>query len=143
MTQIIPPWENQAAEEFLESFSAYRSVLQSIRRTLQLEPKNNPHEIRAAACLVILLCREKLWPIKGGIDQLDEIVDLAVTRLTRIKQLFEQRSKINPELLSDPRFRQLLTSLDQEIRILEARLSDPKPQMTHEPPCTWGNFWVG
>ncbi len=142
MTEIIPPWENDVAQEFLASFVPYRNMLKTIERTLNLDPKRHPHEIRAAACMVILLCREKLWPTRGGLEKLDEIANLAAARLTRIKQLFEQRGKVNPDLLSDPRFRQLLRSLDQEIRILESRISDPKPQMSEEPPCTWGKFWV-
>lgn len=142
MTQYLPPWENAPAQQFLESFIPYRNILLQIEKTLHLDPRTHSHELRAAAAMVILLCRDGLWPAKGGVEKRDEIVHLATVKLTRIKQLYEQKSKVNPDLLSDPRYRQLMNSLDHEIRILESRLSDPKPQMPKEPPITWGDFWM-
>jgi hypothetical protein len=112
-----------------------------IRATLEMDANKNPHEIRAAAALVILLCRENLWPARDGIEELDRIANLATQQLTKIKQLFEQRCRMEPELLANPAYRSMLDSLDQEIRILESRISDPKPMMPKEPPNSWGDFW--
>ena len=141
MKSKLSPWDAENAAKFLASFEPYRNVLRQVEGTLRLDAQKFPHEIRAAAALVIILCRENLWPTKKGIEKLDQIVNLAAHQLTRIKQLFEQRGKIKLELLANPMYRNLLSSLDQEIRILEARLSDPKPPMPKEPPCTWGDFW--
>ncbi len=141
MSATQPPWDNERAAKFLGEFLPYRSMLKSIHGTLRLEAQKHPHEVRAAAALVILLCRENLWPTQLGTEERDQIVHLAARQTARLKQLYEQRAKTKPELQSDPTYRRLLTSLDQEARILESRLSDPKPSMPKEPPCTWGEFW--
>jgi hypothetical protein len=125
----------------LASCQSYRNLLKMIRRTLELDARKNPHEIRAAAAFVILLCRENLWPARDGIEELDRIANLATQQLTKIKQLFEQRCRMERELLANPAYRSMLDSLDQEIRILESRISDPKPMMPQEPPTSWGDFW--
>ena len=141
MSKAPPPWNSESATEFLASCKSYRNVLGMIQRTLELDARKYPHEIRAAAALVILLCRENLWPARDGIEELDRVANLATQQLTKIKQLFEQRSRIDPKLLANPNYRSMLDSLDQEIRILESRISDPKPMMPKEPPSTWGDFW--
>ena len=141
MTKKDAPWDADEAVRFLASFDAYLKVLHKIESTLQLEARQFPHEIRAAAAMVIMLCRQNLWPTRGGQERLDRIAHTAARQLTRIRQLFEQRGKIKPEILSNPSYRTFLTTLDQEIRILESRISDPKPQMPEEPPVTWGEFW--
>ena len=141
MSTVPAPWDTDSAKEFLNSCQSYQNVLKTIRGTLELETRKHPHEIRAAATLVILLCRENLWPAKQGIEDLDRIVNLAARQLIKIKQLFEQRCRREPELLANPAYRSMLNSLDQEIRILDSRVSDPKPQMPKEPPDSWGDFW--
>ena len=141
MSGVPAPWEPENASQFLSSCQAYRNMLKTISGTLELEARKNPHEIRAAAAMVILLCREKLWPARNGIEELDRIVNLAARQLITIKQLFEQRCRREPDLLANPAYRAMLNSLDQEIRILDSRVSDPKPPMPKEPPDSWGDFW--
>ncbi len=141
MSKISAPWETESAKDFLTGFDAYKNVMRTIEKTLQQDAKVYPNEIRAAAAMVIILCRENLWPTKGGVERRDKVVHLAARQLTNIKQLFEQRGKIKPELLTNKNYRKLLTALDEEVRVLEARLSDPKPQMPNETPSTWSDFW--
>lgn len=142
MSNQKPPWNNATAAKFLREFIPYRNVLRTIEKTLALKVQEHPHEIRAAAATVILLCRENLWPTQqDGSEQRDQIVHLAARQLTQLKHLYEQRARIRPELHASPMFRKLLNSLDQELRILESRMSDPTPTMPPEPPCTWGDFW--
>lgn len=141
MSKAPPPWESESATKFLASCQSYRNVLKMIQRTLEQDARNYPHEIRAAAALVILLCRENLWPARDGIEELDRVANLATQQLTKIKQLFEQRCRIDPKLHANPSYRSMLDSLNQEIRILESRISDSKPMMPKEPPGSWGDFW--
>jgi hypothetical protein len=61
--------------------------------------------------------------------------------LVQIKQLFELNANSKPEMQSNKTYRNLLVSLDEEIRILEARMTNPKPTLPEQPPCTWGDFW--
>lgn len=141
MSTAPSPWESESATKFLASCQSYRNLLKMIRQTLELDARNSPHEIRAAAALVILLCRENLWPARDGLEELDRVANLATQQLTKIKQLFEQRCRIDPKLLANPNYRSMLDSLDQEIRILESRISDPKPTLPKQPPSSWGDFW--
>ena len=91
-----------------------------IKSTLTLEPSEYPHQIRAAAALVILLCRPNLWPGES-IRELDEVVDLARRKLVLIKSFFTSEARVKGNLTSDPAFKRLMKSLEQEIRILESR----------------------
>jgi hypothetical protein len=141
MSDLNAPWDAESAKDFLTGFDAYKNVIRTIEKTLQKDAKVYPNEIRAAAAMVILLCRENLWPTKGGVERRDKVVHVAARQLTTIKHLFEQRGKTNPELLTNKNYRNLLMALDEEVRILEARLSDPKPQMPKETPSTWSQFW--
>ena len=141
MPKQSAPWESEIAKKFLVEFNPYNNVMRKIEDTLALDPKSYPNEIRAAAAMVILLCREGLWPTRDGIEGRDKVLHMAARQLTTIKQLFEQRARSKPELQANRKYRTLLTTLDEEVRILEARLSDPKPPMPDEPPVTWGNFW--
>lgn len=111
-----------------------------IEGTLRLEPKEHAHEVRAAASMVIMFCREGMWPTDDG--SFEKVLELAARQLSQVKQLYETKGRIRPQLQSSRSFRQLLKSLDEEIRILEARLTDPKPKMPNVPPCTWGDFWA-
>ena len=137
----LAPWQNENATDFLARFAPWGHAIRLIHGTLQLDARRNPHETRAAAALVIMFCREGLWPVKDN-EYLESVLELAVRQLSTIKQLYELKARSEPELLNNRQFRKLLTSIDEEIRILEARLSDPKPSMPNEPPCTWGEFWV-
>jgi len=137
----LAPWDAPEAAAWLNSFQPWHEMLRLIQGTLQLETRSHPQEIRAATSLVLLFCRENLWPLIGNAEH-DPILEMAARQLSTIKQLYETKSRMNPDLLSNRNYRNLLTSIDQEIRILEARKSDPKPKMANEPPCTWGDFWI-
>lgn len=111
-----------------------------IEGTLNLSPKDHAHEIRAAASMVIMFCREGLWPESNPGDIIP-IIELAARQLSHVKQLYETRGRIKPELQASKSYRMLLKSFDEEIRILEARIADPKPKMPNQAPCTWETFW--
>ncbi|MFT5300687.1 MAG: 3-methyladenine DNA glycosylase AlkD [Mariniblastus sp.] len=138
--QLKSPWDNELGAAWLARFAPWQQTLRLIHGTLQLEARKNPQEIRAAASMVIVFCRENLW--SGDDDERDRIVELAARQLTNVKQLYETKARDNPKVMTNPNFKNLLKSIDQEVRILEARLADPKPKMPDEPPCTWGDFWV-
>ena len=117
-----------------------------IEGTLRLEVTQYPHQIRAAATMVILLCRPGLWPTVGTdeemvLDELDRICNLAHRKLSAIRKMFESKSKENPDLLTRPEFRNLLDSILQEQKILESRMSETPTRLPQEPPCSWGSFW--
>ena len=135
------PWESPDATAWLEGFDPWRQTVRLIHGSLQLEARTHPQEIRAAASMVVLFCRENLWPLNEN-DIHDPILEMAARQLSTVKQLYETKARLTPELQSNKNYRNLLRSIDQEIRILEARLSDPKPKMPNEPPCTWGEFWT-
>lgn len=135
------PWDADGVPQWLNSLDSWKQMIRLILGTLQLEVHDKPHEIRAAASMVVMFCRENLWPTDDRNTQ-DKVLGLAARQLSQVKHLFETKARENPKLQSNPKFRSLLVSIDQEIRILEARQSDPKPVMPDSPPATWGNFWV-
>lgn len=135
------PWDSPEAAAWLGGFEAWRQTIRLIHGSLQLEARTHPQEIRAAAAMVVLFCRENLWPQNEN-EIHDPILEMAARQLSTVKQLYETKSRLKPELQSNKNYRNLLTSIDQEIRILEARLSNPKPKMPNQPPCTWGQFWT-
>jgi len=134
------PWDSPQAADWLRGFDPWKQTLRLVHGSLQLEARTHPQEIRAATSLVLLFCRENLWPVEEK-ELLEPILEMAARQLSTIKQLYETKARLNPQLQSNKNYRNLLNSIDQEIRILEARLSDPKPKMPNQAPCTWGNFW--
>jgi hypothetical protein len=139
--EIPAPWNTPQGTDWLASFDPWLQTLRLIHGTLQLEPTEHYHEIRAATAMVILFCRENFWPIKDDSTQ-DQILGLASRQLSNIKQLYEYKARSNPGLKTNPSYRNLLTSLDEEIRLIEARMSDDNPMMPNTPPVTWGEFWT-
>jgi hypothetical protein len=137
----LAPWDDGEAGAWLSSFAPWQQVIRLVHGTLQLEAHKNPQEIRAAASMVIMFCRENLWPSNKE-DEREKILELAARQLSTIKQLYETKARNNNKLQSNKKYRDLLASIDQEVRLLEARMSDPKPQLPNQPPCTWGEFWV-
>ncbi len=123
-----------------------RQMCRLIEGTLRLEVDSRPHEIRAAACMVILLARKNLWstsarsPDKNE-DEMDRLVGLASRQMGAVKQLFEKNLRARPQLQNDPSYKKFMESVTQEIRILESRMSKTKSKLPEEPPCTWGKFW--
>ena len=136
----VPPWETPEGRKWFATFQGWRAMRRMIEGTLNLSPKDHAHEIRAAASMVIMFCREGIWPEVGQGEMLP-VIELAARQLSHVKQLYETRGRIRPELQASKNYRLLLKSFDEEIRILEARAADPKPKMPNQPPCTWGEFW--
>ena len=135
------PWDDEQASDWLATFDPWLQSLRLIHGTLQLETKQHPQEIRAAVSMVVLFCRENLWPTRNS-EEIEKILELAVRQLSMIKQLYETKARMDPQIMKNKNYRNLLTSIDQEARILEARITDPKPNMPNEPPITWGKFWT-
>ncbi|MEL7496359.1 MAG: hypothetical protein AAFN77_02025 [Planctomycetota bacterium] len=136
-----PPWKTAAGSQWLSAFQSWRSMRRLIQGTLNLDPNEHAHEIRAAASMVIMFCRDGLWPPSEQ-DDATPVIELAARQLSHVKQLYETKGRIQPKLQSSKSYRKLLKSLDEEIRILEARIADSSPKMPNVPPCTWGDFWV-
>ena len=140
------PWNEPSARSWIEESDSMRQLCRLIEGTLRLEVDSRPHEIRAAACMVILLGRKGLWSTAARDDdarlhEMDRLVSLASRRMTSVKQMFEKNMRANPELKNDASYKKFMTSLSQEIRILDSRMSDTASKLPEEPPCTWGDFW--
>ncbi len=139
--EVVAPWETEDGQRWLEALNPWGQAMRLIHGTLQLETKQHPQEIRAAAALVVMFCRDNLWPTRDE-NQIDRVLELAARQLTSIKQLYEIKARSNPKMMTNRNYRNLLVSIDQEVRILEARMSDPKPPMPNEAPASWGDIWV-
>ncbi len=140
------PWNDDAAARWVDSSESMRQMCRLIEGTLRLEVSERPHEIRAAACMVILLGRKKLWATASrdpddADDELVRLIGLAARRLGAVRHQFDKYMRTNPELLNDATYKRFMESLGQEIRILESRMSETKAKLPEEPPCTWGDFW--
>lgn len=140
------PWENDLATDWVRNSDSMRQTCRLIEGTLQLEVTQYPHQIRAAAAMVILLCRPGLWATNNTdeelmLEELDRVCNLAHRKLSAIRQMFESKSKSNPKLSTRPEIRNLLDSILQEQRILESRMSETPSRLPQEPPCSWGTFW--
>lgn len=140
-TDASAPWEDLDASAWLRGFAAWSHVIKLVHGTLCLEAQDEPHGIRAASAMVIMFCRPEWWPVSDH-HSFDPVLEAAARQLANVKQLFEQKGRINPKLQAKPAFRGLLVSIDQEIRILEARMTEPKPSIPNRPPTSWGDFWV-
>ena len=140
------PWNDPDAIQWVESSDSLRQMCRLIEGTLRLEVSDRPLEIRAAACMVILLARKNLWSTaardeEAAIHEMDRLVGLAARRMGTLKQLFEKNMRAKPELQNDPSYKRFMESVSQEIRILESRMSETVSKLPEEPPCTWGDFW--
>ena len=140
------PWDDPDAIRWISESDSMRQMCRLVEGTLRLEVDSRPHEIRAAACLVIMLARKNLWSTSAQgedeiLDELDRLVGLAARRMGAVKHIFEKNIKAKPELQNDPSYKKFMESVTQEIRILESRMSETPSKLPEEPPCTWGDFW--
>jgi hypothetical protein len=137
----LAPWNDEQAQHWLASLNSWSKMARLIQMTLNQDPAKYPHQIRAAAALVIMFGREHVWPDRADVIPLDDMIGLARRQLSQVKHQFSIRARINPDLKQNPKFRLLLDSVDQEIKILESRMSEEPMNMPNEPPSTWNNFW--
>ena len=137
----LAPWHDEHAQHWLSSFSSWPKMARLIQTTLNQDPRKYPHQIRAAAALIIMLGRENIWPDRIDLMPLEDVVGLARRQLAQVKHQFSVKARINPKLKQNPKFRLLLDSIDQELKILESRVSEDPMNMPNEPPSTWTNFW--
>lgn len=140
------PWNDPAAANWAQNTDAMRQLCRLVEGTLRLDVTARPHEIRAAASMVIMLGRKNLWATAAReseevADELDRLVGLAARQMGAVRQLFEKNFRANPELANDASYKRFLESIGQEIRILESRMSETPAKLPEEPPCTWGDFW--
>ena len=144
--KIRKPWDDAHAIRWFEASDSMRQMCRLIEGTLRLEVDSRPHEIRAAASMVIMLARQGLWSTasrseENVIQELDQLVGLAARQMSAVKQLFEKNMRANPDLQNDPSYKKFMESVTQEIRILESRMTDSPSKLPEKPPCTWGDFW--
>ena len=138
----LEPWMDETALRWLASLDSWPRLVRLLQKTLEQEPRKFPHQIRAAAALLIMIGRDGLWPVKSGIMSLQDVSGLARRQLAQVKHLFSTQARLDRGLVKDRGFRTLLNSLDEELRILEARASREDPRtLPQEPPCSWGKFW--
>jgi hypothetical protein len=143
MNDLPPaPWNDSANRRWFNELPAWEQMTKFVINTLQQDAKLYPHQIRAAAAMVIMFCREGVWPARMGIHELDTIVELAYRQLSIVKQQLFGKTREDRDLLGNPSFRQLLRSLDEELSILVSRKSDVPRGKPQVPPCTWGEFWA-
>ncbi|MEM7785268.1 MAG: hypothetical protein AAF623_18105 [Planctomycetota bacterium] len=138
--KTVAPWQDESSQQWLNSLKSWKQIRRLILGTLQLDPQQNSHEIRAAVSMVIMFCRDGFWADEPKLE-MDDVIQLAARQLVAIKHAYETKGRINPELKANKKYRAFLTTLDQEIRILEARTCDPAPPMPNTPPVSWGPFW--
>ncbi len=137
----LAPWCDRRAVERFARTEAWRKFAALVERTLENDPRRYPHQIRAAAAMVILFCRAGLWPTRQGQDELDELLSRARRQLSQVRQLYAAEARSNPEIGENADFRVLLKSLDEEMRCLDARMSPQPLNLPNDPPCTWGRFF--
>ena len=139
----LEPWMDETALRWLATLDSWPRLVRLVQTTLKQEPRKFPHQIRAAAALLIMIGREGLWPTSSGILSIEDVSGLARRQLAQVKHLFSTQARLDRGLVKDRGFRTLLNSLDEELRILEARASrDDSPALPQEPPCSWGDFWT-
>ncbi len=134
------PWNDPDASGWLTNLDSWKAVARMVEKTLALEPTQYPHRIRAAAAMVIMLGRRGVWPA-DSVRELDRVIDLARRQLVLVKSYFTSEARARGNMLSNPTFRKLMQSIDEEVRILESRMTDPPLNIPQTPPCTWGDFW--
>lgn len=137
----LAPWMNDRATNWLATSDGWLRLLSMVRRTLENDARRFPHQIRAATAMVILFCREGYWPAKLGQRERDEIVALAKRQLTVVRQAYAFEARSKPELLANPDYKALLGGLDDELRMLDARLADEPVNIPDAPPACWGRFF--
>lgn len=137
----LAPWMDEEATRWLGTSDQWVRLLAMIKRTLENDARRFPHQIRAAASLVIMLCREGYWPIKSSQRERDEIVSLAKRQMTVVRQAYAFEARSRPELLANTDYKAILQVLDEELRLLDARLADEPVNMPDRPPLHWGKFF--
>lgn len=140
MTENTAPWENERASGWLCAFEPWQRMIRQVKRTLEREARNCPHEIRAAAMFVILFCREGTWPNYSDPLEGEAMIGLARRQLAVVRQMFALEGRNNNKLMANRNYKVLLKTLEEEIRILDSRLSDEEVIMTNQAPCAWGEF---
>lgn len=136
------PWNQPDAATWLSGNEALRRLTRLVVRTLDNDPRQFPIQIRAAAALVILLCRRGLWPASGGQPERDQVVEQARRALAQIRQYYSAESKRRDDLAGHDSFPRLLKAIEEELRCLDARLSESPINVPDEPPAAWGNIWL-
>ncbi len=140
------PWENEQAAAWIHNSDAWRKTCQLVEGTLRLAIDKYPHQIRAAASMVIMFGRPGLWSTLSedeevALDEIDKLVSLAHRSLSAVRSHFASKAKQNPDLLQRPEYKNLLDSILDEQKILESRMSDSPATLPQQPPCSWQNFW--
>ena len=143
MTKLqIAPWQDEKAGNWLATNEPWLRLLNLVKKTLDNDARRFPHQIRAASAFIIMFCREGFWPTKGGMRERDEVVGLARRQLTVVRQMYAFEAKSKPELMADPAFKSILKALEQEMRLLDARIADEPLTLPDFPPASWEKFFV-
>ncbi len=134
----LEPWLDEDAARWLATLESWPRMIKLILTTLKQDPRKYPHQIRAAAATVIMIGKKGLWPNHSGVMPVPEAASLARRQLAQVKHLISVQARIDRNLVKDRAFRSLLNSLDEELRILEARTEDSESAShPQRPPTTW------
>ena len=118
----VSPWDNDAAADWFGDLFDATKLADKVEEALQLDAEDSHEEIRAAAAMVVMLGRVYIWPI----EKYDQHLELAVSRLKELREL-----EIYQEA---PEF---LAAIDDEIALLQARLSKEKGSQSKG----WSELW--
>ena len=100
-------WDNDSAADWFARMFEETKLAEFVERTLNLDPQDEPEEIRAAAYILVALGQTYTWPI----EDLDRHLVLAVAKLEAIKSLYEK---------NDPHYD---TTINQEIAKLKSEMT--------------------
>ena len=138
----LEPWNDPAARQWLTTLKSWPKMAKMIQSTLRQDPQKYPHQIRAAASAIIMFAREGLWPQSSGVLAVEDVAALARRQLSQIRSVFSVQTRVNRDLLKDHQFKQLLKSLDQELRLLESRGSSEHHDVPQETSRFMGEILV-
>jgi hypothetical protein len=134
------PWFQPDAVTWASGNEAMRRFTRLILKTLENDPRQFPIQMRAAASMVIMLCREGMWPAHDK-QELDDVVGQARRNLSVIREFYSIESKRRDDVATHASLNRLLKTIETEMRILDARQSEEPLNIPNEPPEAWGNIW--
>lgn len=122
------PWENDGAADWFGNLFDRTKLARHIEDALKLDAQDSHEEIRAAACVLLFLGRDYIWPV----DLLDRHLCLASDRLEEISHL---------DVIAESQ--DFVDEINSEIQELRSRIKTPgSPKMSSQMlPKAWWQFW--
>jgi hypothetical protein len=118
------PWDSDAAADWYGDLFDEMPLAAKVEATLKADPEEYADEIRAAAALLIMLCRTYVWPV----DDIDRHLKLAISQMEKVLAASEDE----PEFAS---------AVAEDIAVLKSRLANAPDAPVLPQPESWGDFW--